>query len=113
MTIAQRMAQGPAAPLRHLRLLARWAPVAAVAFALLAVGSAWAAVPVVKGLLAGDVGTGPGSTPLLPVLLALVVDVAFAVVAGRVAYRLGVEVPRVLHGWSDALAERVEAQTRP
>jgi hypothetical protein len=94
---------------RQLQLLRTWAPGAAIAFALVALWSAVAAVRDVVALL--DATTeGAASPPLLASLIGTVLGVMVAVVAGLVAYRLGVEVPRVLQGWRDALAERARTQ---
>ncbi|WP_204912855.1 hypothetical protein [Microlunatus spumicola] len=97
-------------PTRQLRVLARWAPGAAVAFGLLAL---WSAVSVVRNLTTlVEVLSGAGPAyPVLAVVLGVAVSALVAGFAGLVAYRLGVEVPRTLRGWRVALAERAEART--
>ncbi len=113
MSGTSRAGQPPVPPARQLRLLATWAPGAAVAFALLAVWSAVAALRNLAVLLDGVTAAGPASPPLLASILGTVVCALTAAVAGLVAYRLGVEVPRVLHGWRDALAERERSGSEP
>ena len=44
--------------------------------------------------------------PVLVGVVQVVLGAATAAVAGLVAYRLGVQVPRTLRAWDDALGER-------
>jgi branched-subunit amino acid ABC-type transport system permease component len=82
-------------PDRQLRLLANFAPAAAVMFGLVTV---WLAVTTVQNL----------AWPITPAVLASVVlGTGLAALAGVVTYRLAVEVPRTLRGWQGALDERV------
>ncbi len=94
-------------PARQIRLLGRLATPAAIGFGLLTLwlaASTWANARLLADGLADLGGTG-----LALVVVGLMVDAASAVVAGLITYRLAVEVPRVVRGWEDALAERAAA----
>ena len=111
MTSFRDAARQPVSPASRLRLLGTWAPAAAVVFGLLAAGSA---VSVVRNLVV-LVGTltqaETTSAPLLATVVGMLVSALVATVAGLVAHRLAVEVPQVLRGWQDALAERARLET--
>jgi hypothetical protein len=109
MSAGTRASQPSVPSPRQLSLLATWAPGAAVAFGLVAIGSAVSAVRDLLGLIAALTGADATSSSLALVIGTLV-SAMTAVVAGLVAHRLGVEVPRVLQGWRDALAERTRTE---
>ncbi len=92
-------------PARRLRLLANVAPAGAVVFGLLTV---WLVVGTVAGFVQLVDGQGPQPALALGVrVLLLVVELAAALLAALVAYRLAVEVPRTVRRWDEALGERV------
>ena len=93
-------------PARRIRLLANLAPFAAIVFALLTV---WLVVSTVRGLEQVIVALAASEGPVLAGVVSVVLGALAAVVTGLIAYRLGVEVPRTLRGWDEALAERSRA----
>ncbi|GAB2573365.1 hypothetical protein [Microlunatus antarcticus] len=96
-------------PARQLRLLANLAPFAAIVFALLTV---WLTVSAVRGLeqiIMGLAEPGSAREPVFPAVVLVVLTAACGVFTALVAYRLGVQVPRILRGWDEALAERGRA----
>lgn len=91
-------------PARPLRLLANVAPAAAVVFGLITVGMLVGLAGNIAQLVATPRSLARSLSAV--VVVSLVVSSSAALLAGLITYRLGVEVPRTLRGWQDALVER-------